>query len=63
MLSKVITKGDWIFVVVGSAVIGTGYVLYTDGKHGFFFAWSGAVVGILIGLFLYAGVKRLVAGK
>jgi len=63
MLNKVITKGDWIFFAVASIAISVGYTYFTNGKHNFLFAWSAAAVGILVGLFLYAGVKKLVIGK
>jgi hypothetical protein len=60
MLIKLLSKTDWIFAGVASVAIAVAYVYKTNGKHGFFFAWSAAFFGIMVGLLVYSGVKQRV---
>lgn len=58
--TKIISKDDWFSAGVASIIIAALFNAYKGDKHSFFFTWSAAFIGLLMGFFLFAGVKRFI---
>ena len=61
LITKIISKNEWIIITALSIAYAAAYINYSDTERGFFFVWSAAFTGFVLGLVLFYVAKKIVS--